>query len=361
MPFSHLDRENPPTLPADEGLLDFIMDNGPNLVFIKDEESRLVYANKAFLGLYAPDERDSIIGSTTVESFPPEEAELFLSEDRRALHEGSSEIVEEITDWKAQQHTFLSRKMTFQTAGGEKRLVCISTNISSLAARERRVVRLNAQLKIYSHTIAHDLKNPIASITSGLNILQRDKSSTFSERTSTIIDAMKDSASGLAGYISSMLKAAANEASNMDFQDYDLNILLEEVRFNLSAAINADNVSLNSTRLPIARVEPNLLRQLFQNLIENSIKHAGSERLVITIHHKEEDGEHIFYVGDNGKGIPDEKKDMVFSQFFREGSAEGLGLGLTICQRIANLHDGYLEIHDRAERGCCMIVRIAAR
>ncbi|MDA7788111.1 sensor histidine kinase, partial [Sphingomonadaceae bacterium] len=98
-----------------------------------------------------------------------------------------------------------------------------------------------------------------------------------------------------------------------------------------------------------------------QNLIENSIKHASAERLVVTIHHKEHDGEHVFYVGDNGKGIPEDKKELVFNQFFKEGSADGLGLGLTICQRIASLHDGHIEIHDRVESGCCLVVSIAAK
>ncbi|MFK4003937.1 ATP-binding protein [Qipengyuania sp. NPDC077563] len=277
------------------------------------------------------------------------------------MREGHSELVEEITDWKADRHTLLTRKLAFETASGEKRLVCIATNITALAAREKRVVKLNAQLKVYSHSIAHDLKNPIASIISGLNILQRDKASTLSDRASMVMGALKESATGLSGYIGSLLKAAADEKESLDFQKYDLNILLEEVRFNLSAAIEAADMRLNVTRLPSATIAPSLLRQLFQNLIENSIKHAGSDRLVVTIHHKEDNGEHVFYVGDNGKGIPDEKKDMVFTQFFRDGSAEGLGLGLTICQRIANLHDGYMEIHDREEPGCCMVVRIPAR
>ena len=361
MPFSYMNEAPPPPLPEDEELVDFLLGNGPSLIFIKDEDSKIVYANKAFLSVYAPDQRNSILGTTTVESFPEEEAELFLSEDRRAFREGHSELVEEITDWKADRRTLLTRKVVFTNKQDQKRLVCIATDITELAARERRLVRLNAQLKIYSHSIAHDLKNPIASIVSGLNLIQRDKASTLGDRAVAIVNALRDSAMGLSGSIASMLKAAAEETSQLKFEKYDLNILLEEVRFNLSAALEGVDASLNITRLPVATVEPNLLRQLFQNLIENSIKHAGANRLVITIHHKEEEGEHVFYVGDNGKGIPEEKKDAVFTQFFRDGDKEGLGLGLTICQRFANLHDGYMEIHDRMEKGCCMVVRIAAR
>ena len=358
MPFAHLDDSAPLVLPDDEGLLEFILDYGPNLVFIKDEESRIVYANKAFLALYPPDRRDTIIGTTTVENFPPEEADLFLSEDRRALREGRTELVEDITDWKAQTHTLLTRKMVFQTPGGERRLVCISTNIDTLARRERRIVRLNAQLKVYAHTIAHDLKNPLASIVSGLRLLDRDGESSFGRRARSIIDALRESATGLASSVTAMLKAAAEETAKDDFKPSDLNILLEEVRFNLSAAIEGANLKMNVARLPTAKVEPNLIRQLFQNLIENTIKHSGVERPVITLHYKSEDDEHVFYFGDNGQGIPPEKRDLVFSQFFRDGSNDGLGLGLTICQRIVHLHDGYIEVHDRDEPGCCFVIRL---
>ncbi|MEB3416808.1 ATP-binding protein [Alteriqipengyuania sp. WL0013] len=361
MPFSHLKGIDAPAFADNDELLMFVLDHGPNLVFIKDEQSRLVYANAAFLEVYPPDQRDGVLGTTTVESFEPEEAELFLSEDRRALREGLSEIVEEITDWKAKRRTLLTRKMVFHTKDGDKRLICIATDITDLAAREKRVVRQNAQLKVYSSSIAHDLRNPISSIISGLNIMQRDKTSQLGERSETILSALKESATGLAGMITSTLKAAASESADLSFQRYDLNLLLEEVRFNLSVAIEEAGLALHVTRLPEATVEPNLLRQLFQNLIENSIRHAGSQRPVVTIHHQEEDGEHLFFVGDNGRGIPKELRDTIFTQFFKGEDGGKLGLGLTICQRIANLHDGFIEVHDKVEDGCCMLVRIPAR
>ncbi|WP_277619347.1 sensor histidine kinase [Aurantiacibacter luteus] len=339
-----------------------MLENEPNLVFVKNELGEIVWANQAFKAIYAPDERDNMIGSTTVESFSEEEADLFLSEDRRAMREGRTEIVEEVVDWTGRKITLLTRKLAIELANGQKRLIGISTDITDLAARERRLVQLNAQLKVYSHSVAHDLKNPIASIISAVNIIKRDQSTTLGERGKMVLEALRESATGLSNSITAMLKAAANEAENLSFTSYDLNILLEEVRFNLSAAIETAEMDLHVARLPTATVEPNLLRQLFQNLIENSIKHAAAARLVVTIHYSLIDDEHVFYVGDNGTGIPENKREQVFRQFFKGGgSDDGLGLGLTICQRIAHLHDGVIEIHDKVERGCCMVLRIPAR
>lgn len=362
MPFSHIHSGETPILDGDDALLRFILENEPNLVFIKDEDLRIVWANNAFLAIYPPDERESLIGTTTVENFTPEEAELFVSEDRRAFREGRTEITEEITTWTGRQMTLLTRKMAVQLASGEKRLVCVSTNITQLAARERRLVRLNAQLKVYSHAVAHDLRNPIASILSAINLIERDRDTTLGQRARMIFTAMRDSATGLAASISAMLKAAADEKDELSFAPYDLNLLIEEARFNLSAAIESAGLDLHVARLPVATVEPNLLRQLFQNLIENSIKYVDKPRPVVTIHYSRIGDEHVFYIGDNGPGIPDDKKDMVFQQFVQGSSAAGgLGLGLTICQQIATLHDGVLEIHDKVESGCCMLLRLPAR
>jgi len=358
VPFQFFERNAPPVFDSDSALVTFLLQSQPGLVFIKDEMSRLVYANEAFLGIYAPEQRGGIIGTTTVESFTAEEAALFLSEDRRAFREGHSEMVEEVTDWTGRKISLLSRKVAVTMANGEKRLVCFSTDITELAARERRLVRLNAQLKVYSHSVAHDLKNPIAAIIAGLNLIERDSGSVLKERSAMVLESLRASATGLAGFVSSLLKAAAAETQELAFERYDLNLLLEEVRFNLSALIEGADAELHVTRLPILLIEPNLLRQLFQNLIENSVKHAGADRLVVTIHYKEAAGEHVFYVGDNGTGIPPEKKDLVFSQFYKGENSDGIGLGLATCQRIAHLHDGVLELHDKIEQGCCMVLRL---
>ncbi len=361
MSFPEATKRDSSQIADDDALLEFIIDNEPNLIFVKDEESRIVYANTAFRSLYPPDERDQLIGSTTAESFTAEEADLFLREDRRALREGASEIVEELTNWEGKKVTLLTRKYAVTLASGERRLVCISSNISVLAERERRLVRVNAQLKSYSNSIAHDLRNPIANIVSGLNLIERDQGTVLGERGTMVLKAARESAMGLSRSITAMLKAADTDGANLSFVPCDLNLLLEEVRFNLSAQIDAANCDLHVARLPTAVVEPDLMRQLFQNLIENSIKYAGVPHIVITIHYAQSDGEHLFYVADNGVGIADDLKERVFTKFVKGSDTMGLGLGLTTCQRIANLHDGIVEIHDRAEAGCCMLVRIPIR
>lgn len=120
MPFQFFERNAPSVFDSDSALVTYLLQSQPGLVFIKDEKSRLIYANEAFLSIYAPEQRAGIIGTTTVESFTPEEAALFLSEDRRAFREGHSEMVEEVTDWTGRKISLLSRKVAVTLANGEK-------------------------------------------------------------------------------------------------------------------------------------------------------------------------------------------------------------------------------------------------
>merc|ERR1711991_295002 len=72
--------------------LQLVQDVMPDLIFVKDENFRIVRANQAFLELYPEEIRDSVLGTTTVESYDEEEAEAFLKQDQIALTEGYSEI-----------------------------------------------------------------------------------------------------------------------------------------------------------------------------------------------------------------------------------------------------------------------------
>ena len=90
-------------------LFDLVMHEDPNLIFVKDENSVIRYANKAFLEIYPPERRDQVVGSTTIEDYPEAEARLFLEEDRRAIAAGSTEIVETITDYQGNVRTLITK------------------------------------------------------------------------------------------------------------------------------------------------------------------------------------------------------------------------------------------------------------
>ena len=349
-----------------EGFVHAVLDNSRNLIFVKDRDSRVVYANDAFLQVYSPEERDKVIGSTTVENFTEDEAAVFLDEDRRAFERGESEMVEEIIDWKGEKRCLSTRKIVYKDEGGRELLLAIATDISDLKDREHALTRANRQLRDYARSVAHDLRTPIAAVISGISIIERDPNSHLSERGEMVAKAMKDSAHGMSSHLTAMLDAAQSDSKGLRFKETDLNLLLEEVRFNLSALLVTKHAKLHAVRLPRAVVEPTLFRQLLQSLIENGVRHSKVDEPVVKLRFEEAGGELIFRFFDNGLGIPKEKRHLLMQPFTRgeaKDVGEGYGLGLMQCQRIAQLHEGYLELPKPAMDGSeepTIVARISA-
>ncbi|MEM7762551.1 MAG: ATP-binding protein [Pseudomonadota bacterium] len=113
---------------------DLVVRNIPDLVFVKDEQFRIVMANPAFFNVYPPEMHDKIIGYTTVEEYPPEQAEGFLHHDRLAFDEGESTTVETIDMPNGERITLLTRKIRFESVAKERFIVGIGRDITHLIA-----------------------------------------------------------------------------------------------------------------------------------------------------------------------------------------------------------------------------------
>ena len=126
--------------------MQIIVDNIPDLVFVKDQDHRIVFANKAFLALYG-EGSEKILGSTTFENFPTHEAEAFKEQDRLALENGFTQIEEQITNYKGETATYLTRKQAFENESGEKFLLGVATDITKQKKQEtilRKIYQISA-------------------------------------------------------------------------------------------------------------------------------------------------------------------------------------------------------------------------
>lgn len=133
-------------LNLDSAFFRMAMDSCPELVFVKDNDFRMIYANKSMLDLYSPEMRAGVIGSTTIESFSKEEADVFLAKDRETFATGASTAVEEIFSYTGQMRTFSVNKTRFVDTGGGIRLLGIATDISESVDRERKLAKANMLL-----------------------------------------------------------------------------------------------------------------------------------------------------------------------------------------------------------------------
>ena len=348
----------------DSEIFALVMEHDPSLVFVTDENSLILFANRAFLELMPPQRRSSVVGSRLSDHRPQAETELWLSQDRRAFDEGRSEIVETVIDHAGRQRTLVTRKIAFDAADGGRRLLGISTDITVLSRRERALIETNDRLRRFGAFAAHDLRSPLGTFVTAMNVIKADRDTTLSPQAGEYLDLMIASATHLAANVTALLEVARDEQTTpVDLRSNDMNLLVEEVRFNLSSLIAKSGATIYTPRLPSIVCEAGLIRQLFQNLVENSIKNRrDDEPLHVLIRYERSGESHRFFVEDNGRGFSEETADTMFEAFEQGGrdhekrasadAGAGVGLGLALCRRIVDIHAGAIRVDRTFESGC---------
>lgn len=354
-------------IPLDTALLgntffNLVMENNPNMIFVKDENFVIRYANKAFFNLYAPEYRDRIIGYTTIEDFAEKEAALFLAEDRKAFKEGYTEIIEELGNYKGVIRTYLTKKIRFQGADGKPLMLGICTDITELAEREKALVQANTMLENFAALAAHDLRSPLASYVSMLELIDLDKSNKLTPDGRFMLSSMRESIEMLLQHISGLMKVyKADFEGKVERSEVDLNLVLEQVKFNLHTLIEHQG-KIHSNRLPVLQVDAHLFRHLFHNLIENSVKYRSSESPVVIIRYYLANNEHCFSVEDNGIGLANTNDETLFRVFQQGGDTKsgGIGIGMALCKKVVELHGGKIWADRTVDKGARICFTIPA-
>jgi len=341
------------TLPINE-FCSVLLDNSDDMIFVKDEQFRILYANKSFLNMYAPDIRAEIIGKTTIEKFSEEEAAIFLREDQKAFRNGRAELIEELTDYTGKARIYETRKIRFTDNQGRVLMLGICHDISKWAEREKKLAQTNLALESFAAVAAHDLRSPLGSFLSGIELIKLDKESVITEHSLRYLEMMKQSVEGLIGQIGSLLSTyKLSRSGKPQTEEVDTAILMEEVKFNLSRMIEEQDVHIRSTTLPVIRADKHLFRQLLHNLVENSIKYRSKENPVIILRYEKVKEEHLFSIEDNGVGVQKAHGDNIFKLFEQTHEASnGVGIGLSLCKKIVEMHGGAIWIDTFYKPGC---------
>lgn len=123
-------------------VLELLMEHVPAYLFIKDDQYRIVAANRLFLSLYPEEIRDSVLGTTTVENYEPEQRSLFLEQDRLALEQGFTETTETIDFPDGEQRTLLTRKVGYSSDSGQRYVLGIATDVTDLQRTQQEAAQL---------------------------------------------------------------------------------------------------------------------------------------------------------------------------------------------------------------------------
>lgn len=324
-------------------MLDFhqlLINANTDLVFAKDAEYKIIEANEAFLSLYPEKTRTDIIGTTTVEAYKPDEAEVFLAEDKKAFETGLSETTETILFPDGKKRTFLTKKMRFNDRQGRPHILCVARNITQLRNTELALIKANEELKEFAYRTSHDLRSPLVSSRRLLAIVLKRLSkgeTAQAQQNLTMIDGSLGKLETLITDILCMTRLGHEEA---DIQAIDVERLVDDSLQKLAHMEGFSRVlfTLDFSQLDaLLETSLNHLTHVLENLLSNAIKYQDfkCDHACVTISAEYHHGQVVLSVSDNGIGIPEAQHEQIFTMFkrFHPKTAFGSGLGLYMVKK----------------------------
>lgn len=235
----------------------------------------------------------------------------------------------------------------------------VIANARDVTEQKRQVFELlqsNVDLANFAAVITHDIKSPLSTIT-GFGQLTRAMLHQKGEHgADEYLDAIQRGAQHMADLVDGVLDySKAGVATKHANTEAETSAIVADVLDDLAVAITDAGADISVASLPRVNGDPHQLRQVFQNLVANSLKFGRDEvPITIKITAQQTDAEWQFAVRDNGTGMTEQDSATAFD-VFRQGadgrSRGGVGLGLATCRRLVERHGGRIWMESLAGVG----------
>ncbi len=236
---------------------------------------------------------------------------------------------------------------------------------SELSARVATQLRLHQQqqdlkkayeeLDSFCASVAHDLKSPLLSITQLSEILRNEFGPQLTPDGLELTHVLQEKAADVITIIDHLLEFSHASQSRMETTIVDMQTLSSQVFRELYAQCRQRQITFHCQGLPALPGDPVLLRQLLRNILSNAIKYTSQkEQAQITFTCTTMKNDYLFCCRDNGAGFDMRYADRLFHVFERLHSNRefpGNGIGLAICQRIIQRHQGRIWLEGSPNKG----------
>jgi len=213
----------------------------------------------------------------------------------------------------------------------------------------------NKELDAFSYSVSHDLRAPLRHIAGFSQMIGDDCSSQLSSECIDYLDRIQGGVKKMGDLIDGLLRLSRIHRTALQVSRIQLTELVQEVADQLRQDNSDRNVEISIQDNMTCYADPNLLRVVLQNLLDNAWKYTRDKSpALIEIGCRHESGSTVFFVADNGIGFNEKYKDKLFSAFQRlhqEGEFEGMGIGLSTVARIIRRHKGKVWAEGKENHG----------
>jgi PAS domain S-box-containing protein len=213
--------------------------------------------------------------------------------------------------------------------------------------------RSNKELEQFAYMASHDLKSPLVSISGFAALLRKDYEDKLDKNAHEYIDFIVSSIKRMDTLINGLLTYSRIGVGSSKLKIVDVNKVFVRAIANLTVDIERNKAKITHDSLPTVLGNDVQLEQLLQNLIGNAIKFHNNESQGVHISAKQNDGNWVFSVKDNGIGIASENREKIFDMFqcLDRDKYKGTGIGLAACKKIVELHGGKIWVESQLNTG----------
>ena len=206
-----------------------------------------------------------------------------------------------------------------------------------------KLEKSNRELTEFAQIVSHDLKAPLRNIASFTQLMNKRGQGKFDERDLEYMGYITASVKQSTTLINDLLDFSKLSDDDTEPTEICLNKVIADALYNIEAVLTDKNASVNVLELTALMGNKTIVKMLFQNLITNGIKYNENENPIVEVGIADSLKGTVFYVKDNGIGIPPQYKEEIFRMFRRLHNSdryEGSGIGLAFCKRIVDNYGG---------------------
>jgi PAS domain S-box-containing protein len=353
-------------------LLDTILNNLPIQVYVKDTESRFVFANATTMRDLGAATREEYVGKTDFDfmSQSPEEALAYLVEEQAIIQTGEAMLNKEhksFTIDDTQKWSVTSKLPIHDTEENITGIVGIGIDITErkqMEQRERELAVERERVKIlgsFIQAVSQEFRTPLSIINTRLYLLERV---TEEEKRPAQIEIIKEQTAYLGELVEAILTIASLESGiKFHLAPLDLNQLVRNVETRYRLWIEKKAISFHihfGYHLPLVHGDREELQRALTNIIRNAIDYTPDGG-VVTIRTYARKDFVVAEIKDTGIGISEGDLPYIFDPFYRADearTARKAGLGLSIAHKIIELHQGNIEAKSELGKGSTFIISL---
>lgn len=337
-----------------------IIQSMSNILLLTDNNDNIQSINNAGIAFFKKSKKQ-ILQSKTIDLFISQQ----YKEVENTTNNKNSTISQEISIKTATEKKYLSITKTPIKAGYRQHFrgfIYIATDITSIKSAQNQLIKdntslqkANKELEKFATITSKGLQHPLKEVQKNINLLKNTYTQKIDEQGNTYIDYALNSSIRMQKLLDNLLQYSKFFQEENLYIYFSPRFIIDQKLEDLHQFIQDKKAIIHIDNLPLKIYgSPSMIGIVFYNLIHNALKFNITDKPTVAINSTEQKNNYLFSIKDNGIGIDKKNQDKIFNLFnrlHRKEVYEGTGIGLSMCRKIVERHQGKIWLHSAKGKG----------